>query len=763
MEYRPLDDELAAETRHIRGLHRLLAAELDLVSGRTTAALSAPTGRERSARWERDVAVHRWSERAAQLRAARSGLCFGRLDDQNDSPLYIGRIGLTGADDTTTALVDWRAPAARPFYCATLATPMGVTRRRHLLLSGIAPAERVVDIHDDVFAASRTGASETAADPALLAALSAPRGTAMRDIVSTIQSEQDAVIRLPLAGTVVVEGGPGTGKTAVALHRVAYLMYTHRDRLARRGVLVVGPSLPFLDYVGGVLPSLGESAVVFTTPGRLHRGVEATAVDEPAVARLKGDLVMCEVLRRAVAAEQSLPDEPIPLALDAVTVEVDRAVAAQARAGARDSARLYNAARMVFAEALVAQLVARGVDAITGGILADPDGVDGDAAYENDDYAPDAAESAAVIAGDLADDLRDELVDHPGFRAVLDRLWPLRTPEQVLAGLLASPERLAAIAADLRRDEILDVPRADLSALHRPEGAAWTVSDAPLLDELAELLGPLPRRRARRPSEAHYAAEVLTLIDAHDRDLAGEDADELRATDFVTADMLADRFGAELTGSLAERAAADREWTYGHLVVDEAQELSAMDWHVLARRCPTRSITAVGDLAQRSSPAGAEAWSDVLGPVVGDRFTHRTLTVNYRTPAEIMEAAALVLPADERHRVPRSVRRSGEPPRRRRATRADFATEIRAAVVDELGTAGTGMIAVITAEPAAVPELADLGTPVVVHTPASAKGLEFDVVLVVDPEAIAAHCRADLYVAMTRATRRLVLITADPA
>ena len=235
---------------------------------------------------------------------------------------------------------------------------------------------------------------------------------------------------------------------------------------------------------------------------------------------------------------------------------------------------------------------------------------------------------------------------------------------------------------------------------------------------------------------------MLTLIDAHDRTIAGEDADELRATDFVTAGMLAERFDDELVGSVAERAAADREWTYGHLVVDEAQELSAMDWHVLARRCPSRSITAVGDLAQRSAPAGARTWAEVLAPIAGDRFTLRALTVNYRTPAEIMEAAALALPEDERHRVPQSVRRTGEPPIHARLDEL-------AGLVDGRGTA-----AVITADPAALPTLDGF----VVHSPGSAKGLEFDVVAVVDPEAIRAACPADLYVAMTRATRRLVLV-----
>jgi len=331
------------------------------------------------------------------------------------------------------------------------------------------------------------------------------------------------------------------------------------------------------------------------------------------------------------------------------------------------------------------------------------------------------------------------LVDHPGFRAVLNRLWPLRTPERVLAELYASPQRLRAITAELRREGRRGL---DLAILHRAEDHAWTVGDAPLLDELVELLGPLPRRRTRGADGVRYAAEVLTLIDAHDRSVAGEDADELRATDFVTADMLAERFDEELVGSVAERAAADREWTYGHLVVDEAQELSAMDWHVLARRCPSRSITAVGDLAQRSAAAGARTWAEVLAPVAGDRFTLRALTVNYRTPAEIMEAAALALPEDERHRVPRSVRRTGVPPLHARLDEL-------AALVDGPGTA-----AVITTDPAALPDLDG----VAVHTPGSAKGLEFDVVAVVDPAAIGATCPADLYVAMTRATRRLVLV-----
>ena len=281
MEHPSLDDELAAETRHLQELHRLLATELDAVTRRTTVALSARTGGELSARWERDVAVHRWSERGHSSGRPDRGCASDGWTARDGPPLYVGRVGLADADDVT-ALLDWRAPAAQPFYCATLATPMGLTRRRHFAACRDRP-RRAGRRRFTTTSSPRAAPTspDAAADPALLAALSAPRGTAMRDIVATIQAEQDAIIRLPLAGTVVIEGGPGTGKTAVALHRVAYLLYTHRDRLARRGVLVVGPSGPFLDYVGGVLPSLGESAVVFTTPGRLHHGVDATALDGP--------------------------------------------------------------------------------------------------------------------------------------------------------------------------------------------------------------------------------------------------------------------------------------------------------------------------------------------------------------------------------------------------------------------------------------------------------------------------------------------------
>jgi DNA helicase IV len=355
-----------------------------------------------------------------------------------------------------------------------------------------------------------------------------------------------------------------------------------------------------------------------------------------------------------------------------------------------------------------------------------------------------AAEVSAEMRAELRDDLRADL----GFHAAVERLWPVLTPEEVLAELFASPARLASAGGGT-----------DVSGLHRAEGSPWTVADAPLLDELAELLGPPPGAPAR-PSgsdsddQRAYAAEVLSILESADRQIAGEDPDELRPTDFVTADVLAARQVPDHLASVAERAAADRDWRYGHLVVDEAQELSPMDWHVLLRRCPAGSVTAVGDLAQRSAPAGARAWADVLAPHLGARWTYRTLTVNYRTPSEIMALAAAVLAEFAPDRLPpESVRATGEEPWQRTVPAADLAAEVRRAVATEAAQLGRGTLAVIADD---VRGLA--GLPAEVHTPVSAKGLEFDVVVIVDPERTRERNPADLYVSITRATRRLGLL-----
>ena len=738
MDRPPVEQELAAETGRIRRLHALLTAELAAATAQARGSLAAVTGGELSARWERDVSVHRWSERVNALTAARSGLCFGRLDHTDGSTTYIGRIGLTDPADGESALVDWRAPSSRPFYCATLATPLGLTRRRHFEIAGMAPDERVADFHDDVLDGDTDSGS--ASDPALLAALKAPRGSTMRDIVTTIQAEQDAIIRLPLSGAVVIEGGPGTGKTAVALHRVAYLLYTHRERLARSGVLVVGPSAGFIRYVGGVLPALGESAVVFTTPGRLAHGVVATAVDPDDVARTKGGLAMLDVLRRAVADRQELPGSPIAIELDDVTVEIDRAMAAEARRRARATGLPHNAARTTFRDTLGSLLVSQGVERLEQN-LEDPPEL-ADLLRGLGDLPEIEPAGAAEVSAEMRHELRDDLRSDLGFHAAVERLWPVLTPEQALAELFASRERLSAAGAD--------------PGLRRAEGSPWTVADAPLLDELAELLGTAPGQPGGRgESDRAYAAEVLNILESADRQLAGEDADEVRPTDFVTADVLAARQVAGRVGT--RRRAGGRRPGLAVRAPRRRRGPGALR-HGLAR--PAAALPVPFDhrggrpgAAQR--PCGSARVGGRARPHLGSRWTYRTLTVNYRTPAEIMALAAGVLAefAPDRQ-PPESVRATGEEPWQRTVPAA------RPRGRGAQGRRGGGGAAGPRDAGGDRRRLsaAFAGLPAEVHTPVSAKGLEFDVVVIVDPERIRAHNPADLYVSMTRATQRLGLL-----
>ncbi|MEV7045682.1 RNA polymerase recycling motor ATPase HelR [Amycolatopsis sp. NPDC051061] len=705
------DEELRAERAYIRGLYARLDRERDEARARYRRALGEPG----TTLVERDADVRVRARETVRLNVADNGLCFGRLDALSGETEYIGRIGLfDGGNDYEPLLLDWRAPAARPFYVATAATPENMRRRRQFHALG----RKVVDFTDEIL--GRPGGGERG-DAALLAAVNAPRGAGMRDIVATIQAEQDEIIRLGHAGVLVVEGGPGTGKTAVALHRVAYLLYTRRERMSRSGVLVVGPSPLFLDHIGRVLPSLGESDVVFRTTGDLVPGLRVTAEDPPEVAKLKGSLKILDVLAAAVADRQKVPDEPVPVELADVTVALDAGIAGEARLEARRSGLPHNEAGAVFREHVVAVLAERAVAEIGEGWLT------------RDDRGAWA---------DLRADVLEELTGHEDLAAALDGLWPELTPETLLAPLYMSPRRLEAAGAD--------------PALFRADGAAWTVSDVPLLDELVDLLGrddSAERAAARRRVEedAEYAEGVMDLIKL-DREEQDEDLG-LVATDLLHAEDLAERFAERDTRDLAERAAEDRDWTYGHVVVDEAQELSEMDWRALMRRCPSRSFTIVGDLAQRRSAAGATAWGPVLAPYVADRWVYRELTVNYRTPAEIMTVAgALLARFAPDARPPESVRASGTWPWSRRVADGELPDAIGDFVRDEAGREGTSVV---------------IGPPGVPGTvPASAtKGLEFDAVLVVEPERIlaeGARGAAELYVALTRATQRLGVLHRDP-
>ncbi|MFB8275726.1 RNA polymerase recycling motor ATPase HelR [Nocardia colli] len=697
------DEELQSERGYVAGLYARLDTERAQAKGRYSEALR---GHDVSA-MEREDQVRALSKAVQRLDVADNGLCFGRLDTLTGERSYIGRIGLYDeANEFEPLLLDWRAPAARAFYVATAATPENMRRRRQFHTRG----RQVVDFTDEVLGRPDDGER---GDAALLAAVNAPRGEGMRDIVATIQAEQDEIIRLDHPGVLVIEGGPGTGKTVVALHRVAYLLYTQRERMERQGVLVVGPNPAFLNHIAHVLPSLGETNVVFTTAGELVPGLRTTAEDTPQAARLKGSLKILDVLAAAIADRQRLPEEPVTIELTDTTVRIDAATAEWAREEARGSGRPHNEARAVFREIITYVLTERAIARIGKDWLTRDDRE----AWE-----------------ELREDLVEELADHDAFTAALDELWPILTPEMLLAQLYSSPERLRAAGAD--------------EALLRADADAWTVSDVPLLDELIDLLGrdkPVDQTAEReRKAEAEYAAGVLDVMVS--REDMMDDEDHLFAQDLLYAEDLADRFLERDTRDLAERAAADRDWTYRHVVVDEAQELSEMDWRVLMRRCPGKSFTVVGDLAQRRSVAGATSWDAMMAPYVPGRWVYRSLTVNYRTPAEIMSVAAAVL-AEFAPEVkpPESVRACGVQPWSRQVSADEFASAIEEFVQEEAGREGTSVV------------IGPPGMPGTV-TASETKGLEFDSVLVVEPERILAdgpRGAAELYVALTRATQRL--------
>lgn len=711
------EDELRSERGYAAGLYARLDAERARVKGEYNAAL-----RENGvSAMERDVEVRAKAKEMRRLAVADNGLCFGRLDALSGEHSYIGRIGLFDEENEyEPVLLDWRAPAARPFYVATGANPENMRRRRQFHTRG----RHVVDFTDEVF--GRPGGAERGGrgDAALLAAVNAPRGDGMRDIVATIQAEQDEIIRLDHPGVLVIEGGPGTGKTVVALHRVAYLLYTQRERMERHGVLVVGPNPAFLNHIGRVLPSLGESDVVFMTPGDVVPGLHVTAEDTPEAARVKGSRKILDVLAAAIRDRQRLPEEPLPIALQDVTVRIDAETAEWAREEARATGLPHNEARAIFTEIITYVLTERAIARIGRGWLTRSDRE----AWEQ-----------------MRSDLLKELAEDEKFIAALDGLWPILTPETLLAPLYTSPQRLRAAGAD--------------QALLRADGDAWTVSDVPLLDELVDLLG---RDKAadssaeqaaerERKAEAEYAAGVMDIMKL-DREEVDEDV-QLVVENLLYAEDLADRFVEQDTRELVERAAADRDWTYRHVVVDEAQELSEMDWRVLMRRCPNRSFTVVGDLAQRRAAAGATSWDTMLERYVPGRWEYRSLSVNYRTPAEIMTvAAALLAEFAPGVQPPESVRACGVQPWSRRVTEGELPAAIEEFVRDEAARVGTSVVIGPPGVPGAV-------------VASETKGLEFDAVLVVEPERILTdgpRGAAELYVALTRATQRLGVLHQGP-
>ncbi|MFE7812485.1 HelD family protein [Streptomyces sp. NPDC057433] len=737
------DHEFRQEQEFIDGLY----ARVDALRGDTEVSLTDALGQgdtPMQARLERDILVAERSGLLAALNAVDGSLCFGRIDLSPGETHHIGRIGLRADDaERTPVLIDWRADVARPFYLATGHTPMGLRRRRHITSEGrtvTALHDEILDLGDE----TRTGHEDPTGDAVLLAALDSARTGRMGDIVRTIQADQDRIIRAPHRGVLVVEGGPGTGKTAVALHRAAYLLYEHRELLARRAVLIVGPNPAFLGYIGEVLPSLGETGVLLATVGELFPGVKATRADTPEAAAVKGRAAMADVLAEVVRGRQALPDPVITIEHDREILMLDDGLVRVARERTCAAKLPHNASREYFEghilNALTDMVAERiGTDPFDGTNLLDPSDIT---------------------------QIRDELAENPEVWSAVDRLWPRITPQRLVADFLAAPEDF--------------LPAEDAAVIRRPLTRHWTVADVPLLDEAAELLGEddrLVRERADRERQTQiayaqgvldvsYASRTFEFDDKEEGD--PESSEVLSAHDIIDAERFAERHEEEDHRSAAERAAADRTWAFGHIIVDEAQELSPMAWRLLMRRSPTRSMTLVGDPAQTAEAAGVGSWADILAPYVEDRWEHTRLGVNYRTPAEIMDVAAAVVRAEHPgFEPPGSVRSTGVRPWARATD--DLPGAVAGAAL-ELGGLQGGRLAVIAprdlhralaarldgvtagAEP-------DLTHEVVLLDPRQAKGLEFDSVLVVEP---GRYGTSDLYVALTRATQRLGVLHTGP-
>ena len=631
--------ELQREQAHVDRAY----ARLDVLKERARrrhadANVIGSFGSTPQARLARDIFADVSARRMAELEFGELPLIFGRTDHADGDTFHIGRVSVL--DEASDPLVvDWRAPIAEPFYRATPTDPHGVVRRRHLRASG----QRVLGLEDELLDADSVDDRDLVlvGEGALLAALGDARTGRMRDIVATIQAEQDRIIRAPLGGTLVVQGGPGTGKTAVALHRAAFLLFGHRRTLEAGGVLLVGPSPLFLRYIERVLPSLGERAVRLRSLETLVPGYPVTAVDSDEAARVKGDPRMVAVLRRTI------------------------------------------------------QLTGRDRSTLTAGA--------------------------------------------------------------VLRWLLQSRERLAEIGILNPREQ---------SVLRRPATAGWTAADLPLLDELTRQLGTHRAPRRRRPrTDANIDAFVDQVVSAADLQLRQE---------------VRERLHREREQALGQDVEADRG-EFAHVLVDEAQELSPMQWRAIARRCPASSFTVVGDLAQGSGPWAPTSWEEVVARMPGRRtFTIAELTVNYRTPARPAALAARVL-RETRVRVdpPRAVRDTGEDPVIVRVERDRLAPEVGRIVADERAIIGAGRLLVVCPsevvdvvraqfdddETTATNAYDALDRPVAVLTAGEIHGLEFDAVVVVEPAMIAGATHRGLralYVALTRTTRRLAIVHSAP-
>ncbi len=742
-----IDGELQSEQDFVDLAYARLDAMRDDARSMLDGVLDLGRGGTFQSRTERDVVVRTSMARLEQLDIGDQALTFGRIDRagvEAGGPaaevFHIGRLAIHDTD-LEPLVVDWRAPVAEPFYRATGRDPQGLVLRRHLALDG----RRVVGVEDERFVTGGlppAGAGSGADDgggggelivgdlpiggpAALLAALDRARSGRMTDIVATIQREQDEIIRSPLPGVLVVQGGPGTGKTAVALHRAAYLLYTHRFPLERQGVLVVGPNPLFLRYIEQVLPSLGETGVTLSTVSGLVPEIRVRGAETAEVARLKGDARMATVVARAIRTRQRPLSEDVTIPYGALLLRLTAADTHEIVRGARRRPGTHNSRRRLVARSVVRVLADRArqtqqsLGAGTSGSVTGFPGFEDPSALAEEEF-------------DL-DDFSRKLQRVPQFAAALDRIWPRLSPHELLHDLYGAPALIAAAGRHVLTPE-------EQALLRRPRSTSfdevpWTAADAALVDEARNLLG------ARN----------------------GGPDDAVR--------------------------------NYGHIVVDEVQDLSPMQLRMLSRRSLSGSMTVVGDIAQATAPWAPHSWSEIT-----EHLPHRReprtveLTVSYRTPAEVIEVAARVLAvAAPELRPPTPVRRTGVAPRMvalgdagrppGSPTAMALAERVAAEAAAEVAAVAPGRVAVLAPEPL-LPLLAEalaaaghpvvdprgmrrggLSDPLVLLAADAANGLEFDAVVVVEPAAIAgetARGLRTLYVALTRPTQRLTVVSSAP-
>ncbi len=697
---------IAADELHFAAIAESLAQSIAELSDRLDAERKAPGGIGQEA-MDRDMEIHRLTARLRALRRFGLDLCLGRIVSADDpEPVYIGRLGLTDSTGRRL-LLDWRSPAAEPFFGATHAHPMGLeSRRRYRWTHG-----RVSDYWDEVFTSEVIVGHAAALDDesAFIASLGSNRSARMRDVLGTIQADQDAIIRAGSGGALVVDGGPGTGKTVVALHRAAYLLYSD-PRLGHRrgGVLFVGPHQPYLAYIADVLPSLGEEGVQTCTLRNLvAEGAAAGTETDPAVARLKSSAQLVKAIETAVRFYEEPPTKPMTVATawsDIRLTADDWAEAFQAP----EPGTPHNEARDQIWEELLTILM-------------------------------DKHDSEASVDGDApAELLRQALQQNEELLTTFNRAWPVLEPTELVADLWSVPAYLRMCAPWLAPDEV--------RMLQRTEAHAWTVSDLPLLDAARQRLGDPQASRRRRRQEAAVAAE-RELMDSVVDDLVAADDSEM-----LVMSMLRGQDAQSVLVDQAAGPSADPDLLAGpfaHVVVDEAQELTDAEWQMLLLRCPSRSFTIVGDRAQ-ARHGFIESWPERLGRIRLDQIRVASLSINYRTPQEVMvEAEPVIRAVLPDANVPTSIRSTGVP------VQHGSTSELRSILDAWLAGQADG-IACVIGDPS-FPGTSRVRS----LTPELSKGLEFDLVVLVDSAAFGTGIEGavDRYVAMTRATQRLVILT----